>query len=277
MNPQRYIYIIRIGLVSSTLLSNCISSEPLFEAPTPSTTATPQTATLVPPVSSDTPSPTSTPSLQPPTGTATIQTGAEPSWCDDFDDGTIDQSRWNLPTDSTIIYEQNGTLNFRVIEEQSRDNDAWAGLDAKQAGQPISEVSYTIALESYGENVPGGVGVDIFLMNEDPLYSFDIGPGPNGAGGEFSFCPNYDAGYDDCEHPTPLPDKASLSVNLQTPMQVRVVDTGKDITFYVDNELRANRPVNAPIENFQFYVYADPGSTLHAAIDNVCVTYISNS
>jgi hypothetical protein len=60
------------------------------------------------------------------------------------------------------------------------------------------------------------------------------------------------------------------------PIAVHVNGTGHNITFNIGNQPLASAPVTASIENFQFFIYADPGATLHATIDNACVTYVSN-
>jgi hypothetical protein len=200
----------------------------------------------------------------------------EPSWCDNFDNGSIDENRWNLPTDPAIIYEENGVLNFRVRDDPSRVDEAWAGLEAKLTDRLIAHISFTIRLISYGENTPGGTGVDVFLKDAEPVFSVDVGPGPNGPGGEFSFCPNFIAGYEECQHPTPAPNKAAFPVILGTPIDVQISGTGNDLNFNIGNQSLASAPVTASIENFQFFIYSDPGATLHATIDNACITYMSN-
>lgn len=75
MNAQRYFSIILIIVVSG-LISNCISSEPLFDTLVPTSTGTSQTITIVTLVTSNIPSPTSTPTFEP--ATTQIQTAALP-------------------------------------------------------------------------------------------------------------------------------------------------------------------------------------------------------
>jgi hypothetical protein len=218
-------------------------------------------------------SPSETLALQP-----TVSSALQ--WCDGFDERNIDLDKWNSPDHQAIIYPENGVLNFIVSEEQTRNDEVNASLDTKQTNppKPIQEVSYTVTLKSYGINATGSVGIDIFLLGIDPVLSVDIGPDSNNLEGEFSFCPNFDTYYFDCEHPTPYPNGDFIPVTLESPTKVRVVWTGEKVDFYIgDNAIPlASQPVASPIENFLLHVDANQGSTLQATIDNVCVTYTSN-
>jgi hypothetical protein len=269
-----------LGIVVSILVAtfaNPIAQtlQATAEAPTPIATFTYAPEVIVAPTATLTSLPTDKPAESPttslaPTPTATVQSTVEPSWCDNFDDGRIDESRWNLPTDPTLIYEENGVLNFRVVD------DAWAGLEAKLTNETIVDIRFTITLISYEENIPGGTGIDVFLKEAEPVFSVDIGPGPNGPGGEFSFCPDFNAEYDECQHPTPVPNRGAFNVVVGKPIGIHVTGSGHDIIFDIDNQPLASAPVTAPIENFQFFIYADPDAALQATIDNVCVTYEGN-
>ncbi len=200
--------------------------------------------------------PTSTPSPIPIT-----------QWCDNFNDGQIDQSKWLSPTDANLIYEQDGVLNLRVTAEQSQGGEVWAKLNAIPAGQ-INAVSFATTLRSFTGAIPGagGLGVD---LEDTRIFSLDVGPGPDGPGSEFYLCHTLPCtAYDQSYHP----GATSFPVNLLTPM--RLVWTGETVKFFVNGEARVEAPTNyKSITGFHLYLYADPGSVFHATVDDVCVTY----
>jgi hypothetical protein len=188
-------------------------------------------------------------------------------WCDDFNDERIDESRWIMPKDAALLSERNGVLNFTVAAEQSESTVLWATLEAIPRGYQIVEVSFLITLESYDGKVPGGTGIEIFLV-DDRVLSVDVGPGPSGPGVEFSSCPRRGASYSECEHPERGPVPVSL------PIPVRVVGVDGSVEFHFDGEMRVRFPVGqTPTTGFRFYLYADPGSVFFATIDEVCVKY----
>jgi hypothetical protein len=213
------------------------------------------------------------------TATQTTQPAGDPSlvWQDHFDDGIIDAEKWNLPTDPLLIFEQNGVMNFRVVEDQSRNTAMWSGLEAKPGQKSIREISFTVMLNSYGELSTGGLGIDVFLKDAEPILSVDFGYDSDGVAGGFSFCPDINAfneTFERCVYPTPIPDEDSFPNSDRIPLQVRVVSTGESIDFYADGRIFASEPAATWIENFQFFIYAEQEGTLQGNIDDLQVIYI---
>jgi hypothetical protein len=211
--------------------------------------------------------------------TATIQPIIDSSlvWHDNFDDGIIEVDRWILPTDLMLIFEQNGVMNFRVVEDQSRNATVSSELEAKANQKPIREITFTVMLNSYGELSTGALGIDVFLEDTDPIVSVEFGyDGSDGPRGVFSFCPDFNAfdeDYQRCVNPTPIPDEDAFPNFDGTPLQIRVISTGERIDFYVDGEILASKSVSAWIENFRFFVYAEQEATLQGIIDDLQVIY----
>jgi len=226
-------------------------------------------------IPTDTPLPSSTPTFTPPptlmeTPAPTLLAaggGGVSQWCDDFNDGRIDENKWLLPTDENYIYGRDGVLN--LLNEVQAENLVGASLEATGAGRPIREVSFTITLESYQGGIAGAAGLEVHLEGGRDL-SVDVGPGSNDPGVEFSICrnPPCSGDYNEYDHP----DGGPFPVGVSTP--VRVVWTGEKVEFYVDNVFRVEQSVDpGPITELQFYMYADPGSVFHAKVDDVCVIY----
>jgi hypothetical protein len=133
-------------------------------------------------------------------------------------------------------------------------------------------------LNSYGELSSGGLGIDVFLKDVEPILSVDFGYNADGVAGGFSFCPDINAfneNYERCVNPTPIPDEEAFPNSDRTPLQIRVVSTGESIDFYADGKMLASEPAAAWIENFQFFVYAEQEGTLQGNIDDLQVIYIN--
>jgi hypothetical protein len=222
----------------------------------------------------------SAPTVNTMTATETTQPTGDPSlvWQDHFDDGIIDLEKWNLPTDPLLIFEQNGVMNFRVAADQSRNAAIWSGLEAKPSQKPIREITFTVMLNSYGELSSGGLGMDVFLKDAEPVISIDFGYDSDGVAGSFTFCPDFNAfnqNYDRCVYPTPIPDEEAFPNSDRTPLHIRVISTGESIDFYADGKLLASELAATSIENFQFFIYAEQEGTLQGNIDDLQVTYIN--
>jgi len=186
--------------------------------------------------------------------------------CDDFENGIIDKTSWNLRGDETIISEKNGVLNLNVID-QSQNGSAFAAVEANLVeGKRVSEVSYTTTLISYGDNKYGIGGIDFFLEGGQ-LISLGVGPGSPGLGQiEFSICPTRNSDYDECEHP-------SLNIPIGAPLTIQAIASNQIMDFYIDNELQQTVPISSSIANIQFYLYGDQGSAFHVTVDDLCIHY----
>jgi hypothetical protein len=171
-------------------------------------------------------------------------------------------------------------LNLQITTAKSQNGDAWAGLEATPIGKPIREIVFWIVLQSGNADISSGAGIDVFMMDAEPVYSVDIGP-YSPPSGEFSFCPNYDVfsndGYFGCEHPTPIPNQSAFRINFGVPIELRVVTSGTGISFELNKAVVSKQSVFGPIDNFEFFVYSDPNGALQAEIDNACVTYRGDS
>ncbi len=235
------------------------------------------TPTNIPVIPTDTPmatqTPTSTNTVTPsPTSTPTTTTPAM-GWCDNFNDGLIDQSKWLLPADSSLLYEQDGVMNFRVTQAQSQAGNVDPVLESILLGKHVGEVTFTIALESFIGNIPGAAGPAYYLEDGREL-SVDVGPGgPNGPAFEFSLCRTPTCkDYEDYFHP----DGGDFPVGTRVPM--KMTWTGESLKFYINDELRIEpSTLNNPITGFLFSMYADPNSAYHVTVDDVCVKYAEPS
>jgi hypothetical protein len=214
------------------------------------------------------------------TDTQTTETVSDSSlvWQDDFDDGTIDVNKWILPTDPSLIFEQDGVMNFSVLEDQSQNGEIWSGLEARNNPKPIQEITFTVMLNSHGAVSSGGVGIDLFLKHADPILSVVFEYDSDEVAGYFLDCPDYQAfnvDYEKCLSPTPIPNQDGGFPSFDgIPVQIRVVSTGESIDFHANGVMLASRPVSAWIENFQFYVSAEQAGTIQGTIDDLQVTYV---
>jgi hypothetical protein len=100
----------------------------------------------------------------------------------------------------------------------------------------------------------------------------DVGPRPNNSTGvEFSIYRNPPCiarDYSKEEH------TVNEYFQPYAPTPIRVVWTGKQLEFYINNNLKLTEPADStPITKFLFYMYADPGSVYHVTVDDVHVMY----
>jgi hypothetical protein len=191
-------------------------------------------------------------------------------WCDVFSDNVINQERWQIGGDEeNLIYEEDGVLNFIVLEEQSaRENkDKW--LSGLPEMRPIREVSFTITLLD-SNDVSGATRIEVFQTGGRELNA-SFGPSPNGPELEFGFCPDSSCSdYGDYVHPGP-PAKGPIA--LGTPLNTRLVWIDEKVVFYIDGFSPVEVAAAEPITNLRLSLHADQGSVFHAVIDNFCVTY----
>jgi hypothetical protein len=188
---------------------------------------------------------------------------ADVGWCDDFDDGFIDQDKWRLPSDVDLIYERDEVLNFNI--SQPNANVVGSSIAANILDdRRIEDIYYMTTLRSYVGDIPTGVGLGILLAN-DKYLSLDLGSGPNGPGFEFSICPDPSADYEECEH-LDGPD-AIVGV----PTFVRLVHVNDNLDFYLDGIPYLREDAHEPITAVEFYLFADPGGIIHVEMDDVCI------
>jgi hypothetical protein len=209
------------------------------------------------------------------------------TWCDDFNAGTIDTSKWGPPTDGNLIFERDGVLN--LANSSPAQTTLGSDLQAIGLGRRIKEISLTLTLASNEGGNTGGAGLRVDLESGRDLYMY-IGPGEN-AGGYPS-----EAEFQICRNPPCNPDNSNEYATYQslfpigTPTHVRVNWRGDRVEFYIDDvlqdhNLESESPQDPssmmellsrdhePITQFGFTMYADPGSVFHATVDDLCVTY----
>jgi hypothetical protein len=219
--------------------------------------------TPTPPLPTDTPTPiplpTDTPSPPP-----------SPTLYDDFNGASLDESKWIFPTNENLIYQADGVLN--LINTQPAEETVAANVRATRANRPIRQISFIINLKSYEGTISGGAGLAVCLADGKRLR-VDVGPEPkNGTGVEFSIHRNppcVPRDYSEEEHPV-----VNEYFQPYVPTPIGVVWTGKEVQFYINNNLKVTEPANSSsITEFLFYMYADPGSVYHVTVDDVHVLY----
>jgi hypothetical protein len=185
-------------------------------------------------------------------------------WVDDFNNDPIDRTKWFGPTDAALIYEAEGVLNFAAPVSPMEQG---SNITVLPQGQAVQEVSFSISLESYEANIPGGVGIEL-LLSDGRTLNLDAGPGPNGPGSEFSICPDQDASYVDCDHPE------GPSIEQNVPIFVQILQTEDYVDFFIDQVLYLREQIiSETIIRVRLYMYADPGSGFHTVVDNVYIKF----
>ncbi len=187
------------------------------------------------------------------------------TWFDNFSDGAISQARWLNPSDEALIYESKGVLNF--VADLS-GNVQGAEIIALPQGAEIREISFSYILLTRGPAVPGGVGVGLSL-NDGQYIRLDAGPGTERSGFELVICSTVELTYDDCI------SSSGPSVMLNTPIPVRIVSSEQYLDFHINGSLFHRQPLDGKlVTSAKFFLYADPGSTFHATIDDLHFGYL---
>lgn len=200
----------------------------------------------------------------------TASSGSVSNWCDKFAAGQIDASKWQQPSDPSLIFAENGGLNFAVTEDQSSQQGVDASIQPVPANQDVKEISFAITLNSVSGNVPGGAGLEFFQADgrDSSMY---IGPGGgNGPDLEISICRTTKCSGQEDEYDHP--GGSDFPTGVRTPM--RIVRTGGKIQFYVNGAVQAEYNQDpSPIRDFQFSLSSEKGSVFHIKVEDVCVSY----
>lgn len=187
-------------------------------------------------------------------------------WSDEFQDGELNVNRWVKPTDSNLIFESEGVLNF--VAAFSEDSQS-ANTIALPQGLPVQEVTFTITLVAYEAGQPGGAGVSL-VLNDGSLMSVDVGPGPEGAGAELSTCPSSDASYIDCAH------REGPDFRLGDSVPIRLTWSDGYVDFYIGGSLYSREDAASQPVGVRFYMFADPGSVFHTTVDDVHIVFVTD-
>lgn len=209
-----------------------------------------------------TPTPPPMPSLTP------VSIMSDQVVTDSFNTGQLDPSFWQPPSDSTIVFVQDGALILRVTPLQVL-NGAEATLSVSPQARPIREIRLTMTMVSFERNGEGGVGARAFMTDGLDHY-ISLTHDQINAAIELGMCKQQKCAgnYDEYRHPD------SAHVKEGVPVRMKFVWDGSTVALYVDGIKRAIAPAkDTPIADFRFSLFASSGGAFEVKVDDVSIRY----
>jgi hypothetical protein len=236
------------------------------------TAAAVATETAAPTAVAD-PSPTRALPLTTPTIGPSTETPISPTTFDTFENDGPSSDRWRESDPDEVIYVEGGALHLEL--QSATAASGYAAVTALTEGRPLERVAFDLTSLSSTAGSEASAGIDVFV---DDLHwvSLKIGPGEQGVGMEISFCPNPSSAVEPVEPPGYLEcdNQSGIRPSSGVPLAVEIVQFGDVIQVRVNGSTLFERPgYGGPFMSFEFNVRGTEGSSMHANVDNVEVTF----
>ena len=193
--------------------------------------------------------------------------GVANRWCDNFEQPSLDTQKWELVEDEAgLIYVDAGKLNFKAAPPE-KSEIVGAELALLPSGEAIREITFTATLISSIGAEPASAGARLFLQNGQD-FAVMLGSGSEGPEVELYKCP-----HTVCNDEYERYQTNRLPVAVGKPILTQIINKENLLSFNVGALFHEEVPVDAQLNRFLFSMFAEPGSTFHVAVDDVCVVY----
>jgi hypothetical protein len=192
---------------------------------------------------------------------------------DDFENGSLDD-RW-IPQDQWgFITEQGGFLHLLAATPVPEFRESIIAVPEDRGR--IREIEFSIAFVSGSvptdgdEEDPWAGGGLVLVLESGEMLSVETEV-------NLEYGPRLFVTWCENEHADPIEDHcdeiSELDSDVGTRHDVRVVWTGAEVRFFAGEHEFGRYFTKSPIVAWQFLVYADAGTTVHSAVDDVSVKY----